>query len=309
MSQISIIIPLYNRGNHISRALQSIISQTVQDFEIIIVDGNSSDDGPSIVRNWDDSRIVFLIQDGTGVSSARNQGVALASSEFIAFLDADDEWEEDHLETLLRLYHMFPEAGLYSTAYYSRISDENLKSYTFFGLPDGPWEGIIPNYFCTAAYGGEPVLTSMAGIEKNFFMEMNGFNPDTGRGEDTDLWARIALRKPVAFSWNGLGIYNISASNRISDRIEPVGEHRFVNYAESLIAKEMIPSDRKKYLKRYLIKKQVEVAGLNMQAGRFDLAVPILFRCCYKNYSDIKFFIWFLFYRLKGKLGEKMKIN
>jgi len=297
MPRVSVVIPLYNKGSHIKRALTSIFSQTIQDFEVVVVDGDSTDEGPLIVKNWDDPRIKFFIQEGTGVSTARNQGVERSQAEFIAFLDADDEWENDHLETLLRLNQSFPEAGLYSTAYYRKSADKLMRIQNYVGIPEEPWEGIVPNYFKSATYGREPVLTSVVGITKKIFFEMSGFNPHTGRGEDTDLWGRIALKYRIAFSWKGKGIYHISALNRISDRIEPVEEHVFVECAEIAIKKGYICSEFEKYLKKYAIKKQLECAGLNMEAGRPDLTIRVLMKCLYKNYADITFLFESLYLR------------
>lgn len=117
MISVSIVIPLYNKGPHISRTIQSVLNQTEQNFEIIVVDGQSTDEGPKIVKSFEDPRIFFFEQVGSGVSSARNEGISHSRSDFVAFLDADDEWMPDHLETLLRLREAYPEAGAYTTAY------------------------------------------------------------------------------------------------------------------------------------------------------------------------------------------------
>ena len=79
------------------------LTQTFQNFEIIIVDDYSNDEGPEIVKNFHDPRILFIEQDHRGVSYTRNHGVDLAKSDFIAFLDADDEWMPKHLETILEV--------------------------------------------------------------------------------------------------------------------------------------------------------------------------------------------------------------
>ena len=94
------------------------MSQTIQDFEIIVVDGGSNDNGPAIVENFASvgPRIRLVQQKGTGVSEARNQGIHESKSELIAFLDADDEWRPNYLETILKLREKYPCAGLYATS-------------------------------------------------------------------------------------------------------------------------------------------------------------------------------------------------
>lgn len=88
---VSIIIPLYNKAPYIKRALDSVISQTIQDFEVIVVNDGSTDGGEHIVEGYSDARIHLVHQKNKGVSAARNRGVSLAKSNMVAFLDADDE--------------------------------------------------------------------------------------------------------------------------------------------------------------------------------------------------------------------------
>ena len=148
---ISIVIPLLNKGPHIQRALQSVMDQTIQNFEIIVVDGGSTDYGPDVVKEFNDPRIRFIQQKGTGVSTARNQGVSISQSDFIAFLDADDEWMPHHLETIQKLRKEFPQAGAYTTAYKIQEASGKVRWAKYEAIPPAPWKGLIPNYFnpCT----------------------------------------------------------------------------------------------------------------------------------------------------------------
>ena len=150
MISVSIVIPLYNKGPHISRTIQSVLNQTEQNFEIIVVDGQSTDEGPEIVKSFEDPRILFFEQIGSGVSSARNEGISHSRSDFVAFLDADDEWMPDHLETLLRLRETYPEAGAYTTAYLVKYPNSQIKMASFHAIPEKPWEGLLPSYFKSA---------------------------------------------------------------------------------------------------------------------------------------------------------------
>ena len=94
---ISVIIPLYNKEDYISRAIDSVLRQTFKDFELIIVNDGSTDQGPGIARNFHDRRIRVIDQQNSGEGAARNRGVAEARAELVAFLDADDEWESSFL--------------------------------------------------------------------------------------------------------------------------------------------------------------------------------------------------------------------
>lgn len=276
---VSVIIPLYNKGPHIARAIQSVLGQTEQDFEIIIVDGKSIDDGPKIVRSISDRRINFFEQIGTGVSSARNEGISHSKSDFIAFLDADDEWMPGHLNALLRLRRNFPTAGAYSTAYFIKTSTFCIKKGEFHAIPESPWEGLLPSYFKSAAFGAPPVWTSTVGIPRQILIEMRGFTTETWWGEDTDLWGRIALKYPIAFSWDGIGIYHTDTTNRLCNRRQPVDENIFVRSAREAMAEGEVAIEQIMDLREYVAKKQIETAWFNINAKRPDLARTLIKEC------------------------------
>ena len=121
--KFSIVIPLYNKEKHVARAINSILNQTYQDFEIIIVDDGSTDFSYEEVKKINDPRIKIIRQKNLGVSSARNTGIKEAKNNYIGFLDADDKWKPDFLETIKKLIKDFPGAGAYATSY--EIQKEN----------------------------------------------------------------------------------------------------------------------------------------------------------------------------------------
>jgi len=205
---VSVVIPLYNKAPHIARAIDSVLAQTVQDFEIVVVDDGSTDNGSQIVASYTDPRIHLISQENQGVSAARNRGIAEARSDFLAFLDADDEWGDDHLEVLLRLRRNFPEAGAYSTAYSYVLSIGKITIANFKAIPPFPWEGVLPDYFKAAALGAPPVCASSVAIRKEVFQTLGDFIIGENRGEDLEMWARIALNYDVVFSWEGRCFYH-----------------------------------------------------------------------------------------------------
>jgi glycosyltransferase involved in cell wall biosynthesis len=98
MERISVIIPTYNSGRFINDAIRSVISQTCQPDEIIIIDDGSTDNTRNVVESTNDNRIKYIYQENAGVSSARNLGLKVCSGDFVAFLDADDMWRPTMLE-------------------------------------------------------------------------------------------------------------------------------------------------------------------------------------------------------------------
>ena len=96
--RVSVIIPLYNKEPYVRRALSSIRAQTFEDFEVIVVDDGSTDEGARAVESFDDARVRLVHQQNAGPGAARNRGIAEARGELLAFLDADDEWTPTYLE-------------------------------------------------------------------------------------------------------------------------------------------------------------------------------------------------------------------
>lgn len=103
-SLISVVIPTYNRAGYITNALESVLSQTYQNFEILIVDDGSTDDTKEVILSLDNPKIRYIYQENAGASAARNTGIKNAKGEFIAFLDSDDTWYPEKLEKQLEVF-------------------------------------------------------------------------------------------------------------------------------------------------------------------------------------------------------------
>jgi glycosyltransferase involved in cell wall biosynthesis len=281
---VSVIIPLYNRGEYIKRAIDSVFRQTCQNFEIIVVDGHSTDEGPAIVKNFHDPRIIFVEQEGQGVSAARNQGVDRAKNDFIAFLDADDEWSCRHLEVLVKLREKFPEAGLFVTAYVTvsntMESRKVILQQNFKSIPPPQWEGLIPNFFQSGIYD-IPFTTSCVGMTKNLFIEAGGFPLGVQWGEDKDLWFRIALKYRIAFSWNGETIWHQEASNRISNSLNfiPYEREPVVTQALDALKSNSVSSTDAPFLKEFIANCELNRALWIIKTGNPEKARKILKDC------------------------------
>lgn len=222
---VSVVIPLYNKAKHIKITLDSVLTQTYQDFEVIVVNDGSTDGSEKVVMQYNDPRIRLINQENKGVSAARNRGIAEAKGELIAFLDADDEWLPEHLTAVVRLRNKYPECGLYATAYY--VVNRKGKKFvpSFYGIPQYPWEGILSNYF-RIALTSDPVWTSAAAVPKKVFAICGFFPVGIKTGEDIDMWCRIALKFPIAFSTTPNAVYHQEAENRtimnVTDLFWPV---------------------------------------------------------------------------------------
>ena len=106
--KISVVIPLYNKRTSVIRALNSVLSQTIQPEEIIVVNDGSTDGSEQLVNELNHPLVRLINQPNAGVSAARNRGIKEAKGDWIAFLDADDEWMPEYLETIKSLSEKYP---------------------------------------------------------------------------------------------------------------------------------------------------------------------------------------------------------
>jgi glycosyltransferase involved in cell wall biosynthesis len=202
----SIIIPLYNKENYIRKSIESVLNQSLEDFELIIVDDGSTDNGGDIVKGIKDSRIRLIEQTNKGVSITRNNGVKLAKFDYIAFLDADDWWDVNFLSNMKNLIDSYPGAGIYGSSYY--IVKNKQKREAPIGLDPNFKMGLISYLQVYAKNLCMPLTSISVVIPKSILEEKNGFSSKLKFGEDFDLWLRIALKDPIAFINKPLAFYN-----------------------------------------------------------------------------------------------------
>ena len=144
---ISVVIPLYNKEKQIKRTLQSVLTQTFQDFEIVIVNDGSTDNSTIEVEKIKDSRIRLIHQENAGVSAARNKGIEEAKYELIALLDADDEWKNKYLEVQYDLYKKYPKCDIFACNYEFVNEKHDISPTIIKKLSFKENDGILNNYF------------------------------------------------------------------------------------------------------------------------------------------------------------------
>jgi len=209
---ISIVIPLYNKEKSVANTLSTVFNQTFQDFEVVIVDDGSTDNSVAEVLKIQDSRIRLFHQANAGVSAARNKGIAEAKYDYIAFLDADDEWYPDYLQEQVNLINNYPECSVFACDYQFRNHKGELKQTKINKVPFSSQTGILTNYFEVASCSHPPLWTSAVMVKKDAVLSVNGFPVGIRSGEDLSTWARLAIRYFIAYSRRILPIYNLTSA-------------------------------------------------------------------------------------------------
>ncbi len=180
----SVVIPYYKKRKYIERCIDSVLSQTFDDFEIILIDDGSNDDISTVVSKKYGNKVNLIQKENEGVSIARNIGIENASGNYVAFLDADDYWSRFYLEKAYEIVSQNDYVGIIGSHYSSNkktIQDTN-KTINYCK---------IANYFNIAIIN-TMFLTSATIVNIDFFRKNSGFNPHLKRGEDIDVWFRIA---------------------------------------------------------------------------------------------------------------------
>ena len=197
---ISIIIPLYNKEKSIVRTVHSVLEQSYQDFEIIIVNDGSTDNSIRELSKVQDCRIRLVEQPNSGVSAARNMGITIAKGEFVAFLDADDEWRNDYLQTQYDLTLKYPQCDVFATNYEFKDIRGVVSNTIIRNIPFKANEGILSNYFTVASCSHPPLWTSAVMLRKAAIDFIGGFPVGVKSGEDLLTWARLAVRYRIAYT-------------------------------------------------------------------------------------------------------------
>lgn len=208
MPKISVVIPLYNKENQIRKTLNSVLSQTFNDFEILIIDDGSTDKSKEVVQSILDSRIRFISQENMGVSIARNHGIQEAKGEYIAFLDADDEWLPDYLETQFKMTGNYPDCDVFACNYSFKDRSGNLKKTILNKIHLDADIGILDNYFEVASCSNPPLWTSAVMVRKQAINSIGGFPKGIKSGEDLLTWARLAINYKIAFCKIPMAFFN-----------------------------------------------------------------------------------------------------
>jgi glycosyltransferase involved in cell wall biosynthesis len=220
-SSFSVIIPLYNKEREIEATIRSVLAQTLQPLEIVVVNDGSKDRSAEIVRSIDSPLIRLIDQPNAGECAARNHAIREARGEYVALIDADDQWEEGFLEEIDALIHEYPDCGLYCTSF-QVVSNEGL-----FRAPCLEKRGVVEDFFGESAHR-YIAIPSASAMPRHIFDEIGGFPEGMKIAGDLYMWIKLARRYRVCFSPKPLVRYLKEASNRSASIYTPEKtEHSF----------------------------------------------------------------------------------
>jgi glycosyltransferase involved in cell wall biosynthesis len=212
---VSVVMAARNYARFLPAAVESVLAQTVTDWELLIIDDGSTDETPAAVRSFlGDRRVRYLASDRLGQPRAKNLGARLARGAFIAFLDADDAWRPTKLERQLDLLHARPAVGV---CFCRRLLMDEAGTVRPANDPPAPRGRVLPAIFLRNF-----VCFSSVVVRRHVLEHVGGFDPDLDLAIDYDLWLRVARHYEFDFVDEELVLYRTGHGNlskRLADRV------------------------------------------------------------------------------------------
>lgn len=264
----SIIIPVYNKEKFVKNTLDTVLNQTFQNYEIIVVNDGSTDNSLEILRTINDPRLKIFSQENQGAAASRNKGMEKAIAPYVCFLDADDSWKTNHLAVLAGVVTKFPDAKMFCSRYVTQINHNTFIKNNLLDIADD-YEGYVEDFF-KSSYINRVALTSAVCLHKGVFEELGGFNNTTCSTEDLEYWIKIALNYKVAITSQITMVYNFITDNSSLSKIH-ITKKTVPNF--DIYAREELQNPS---LKRFLDLYRVEYALQYKIAGDLQRSRKLL---------------------------------
>jgi hypothetical protein len=282
VASVSVVIPLYNKGRYIERALTSVFAQTCPPLEIIVVDDGSTDDGPERVQKLNDQRIFLISQENKGPGAARNAGLQIAGGKYVAFLDADDEWLPGFLERGLSMLEddstgikVVWTGYLCSPHVNTGISIQDINGIHAFGAAT---DVNLVNKIVSFIWTCSAIMRTQVAIKWGGFFDRY----KCLLGEDKYLFIKLLFNEPFGIINEPLAVYHRDASELYGDQnkniltLEPFLE----NPGEILT---FCPPSTRRLLREHLLWWALRKAGMYSKLGHGQKARSVLRR--FSTYS------------------------
>lgn len=307
-ARVSVVIPLFNKAPHVGRAVESVLRQSFADFEVVVVDDGSTDGGCEVVRAIADDRIRLIRQPNGGVSSARNRGIREARGDLVAFLDADDGYNQEFLATILELASLHGGAGAYGTSFEIVYEDGRRAVWHTASLREtSARDVLIQDYFRDVLFG--PVIWSSAtAIPRNTFERVGLFPEGVRLGEDLDQWMRIGARYPIAVSRYVGAVYHRDATNRTDTGRIRGEEYELVRTGLRLLSSGVVEARQQQHLREYVSRYQIRTAYHLVLLGERGRARRMLRQCRTHRFAIQKawWLLWTLIPTAFAKAAERL---
>lgn len=289
---ITVVIPLYNKQESIVKAITSILNQTYHNYKIIIINDGSTDNSFELARSIVDDRISVISQKNSGESAARNKGIELAETEWIALLDADDEYKPEFLSEMVKLMVEYPNADLIGAGYdIIKIDGIRQEATTMYAS----YKGYIENYY-EMLCSGFPFNSSSVVLKKSKLIEIGGFPIGVRNGGDISTWIKMFEVAKIYYTNKSLSIYHLDSENKVSYYNWEI-EYFPIAQLRRLRELKKIKKEYRLAVNELISKYNVKTAKALFLAGRPIDGIKILISTLYtKKYLTISVNLLFIYF-------------
>lgn len=242
-------MPYFKNSEIVKKSISSVLNQDYINFELIIIDDGSNDNIEYIINEFHDSRIRLIKQSNRGVSSARNRGIVNSKYKFLCFLDSDDTWTYNHLSVLKETISRYPSEMFFVTGH-KRLGNKTYISNETLNLKKSD-NLLVSDFFKFAINKSETIHTNSVCIKKKALSKVGLFEEGVNRGEDVDLWLRLACYYNVIFINKTTTLYNREFSTLTSNKFTSKSGI-FIDRRIELLSDESIDIKKKKSIEIYL---------------------------------------------------------
>jgi hypothetical protein len=279
MGDVGVIIPLYNKAAYVTRALESVFAQSLQDFEIVVVDDGSTDNGPEIVRGYSDPRLRLIRQPNLGPGAARNRGLRESTAPMVSYLDADDEWLPDFLERSVFSLERHPACVASICGYYEGPRRIDVSAWwRTQGIEEGPWRAVPTMSLASLKTAWTFFHTPTVVCRREAINRYGGFYQKNRctYAEDGYLWLQIVLGEAIYRELEPLVWIHTEASELGHGRREMCPPEPILTDPEPIRAN--CPPEYRELLEQHLALMAVETARKHAWAGEAAVARELLER-------------------------------
>lgn len=236
----SVIITLFNKEALIKSTVESVLNQTFEDFEIIIINDGSTDNSLEVINLFNDQKIKIFTTKNQGASQSRNKGIELASANYIALLDGDDLWNKNYLDEMYKAISTYKHLSVFCCGLVQKYTNKCVPvNYNF--IPKQKYE--VHNYFKTSLKFS--ILSSSSIVfKKEIIKTIGAFDSAIVSGQDTDMWIRIGLHYDILFINKNLAFYRHIPNSLSNTTFEASKKPTFEKYKDL----EKNNKDLKKFL-------------------------------------------------------------
>lgn len=277
--KLTVIIPLYNKEATIHRAVESVLSQLGGGDKLLVIDDGSADGSSDVLAELSDPRLHLVSQENQGVSVARNRGIQSATTEHVAFLDADDWWMPGVVRRFKQMILECPNCSIYTVGHLRHIPGQRVDRQEREGV--GAHE-VLSGVEFISRYSREQLINSSTScVKKQHLEQIGGFPSGAKSGEDIYVWLRVALLgHKVAVCHDALSVIERGPPGSGGQR-DPVPYH--IHWFTQRAVRQGLDRDQRSAIARFVFRRSMNLSAGEVLSGRRRNALQISFACARIN--------------------------